>query len=499
LAASKAKAAKTNDEADPLLFKSGRIETDTNAVVTSFAPCAQEPVSGDSCYSVLQKQPRAHTKLRAQPNKDRPEHSGTGHISVEADESLDESGTSPLTPKDCTNVVVTSTPADDEKAALVEAREGAAVNLIAGGMDVQEAPTLDDSSKVKKTSAFSEERRVSPGDGTELAYTYREFQDYFADEADEKWNEAVLLPTPNTLVDVVTAAEVDDRVTIDVNKRLSEASTACTERGQSSVEFSMVAAATTDAQVNAANQHLVPGCTSTDGVKTLIPTADASADGEANAASPQTVPATANTNEASATIPATAAPVDAPESADIKTESIAIPTGVAPVDGEAIVAAPMPVGQQCWLVESEANQGTLVEHWTNIAPERSVAMFVTERDVPKHKLTTNCGRKEVVRSANLGIHKKKYFNGICQFVKEAGNRDGAFQLISEHVILHLHMVDSSIVTVSAGQVVTLSNVDALGVDSIANSRKFAGIATMPKNMFFDKVQASGVALAIGQA
>lgn len=126
--------------------------------------------------------------------------------------------------------------------------------------------------------------------------------------------------------------------------------------------------------------------------------------------------------------------------------------------------------------------------------KNALASFHPRKPVPAHKYTTNKGRVELIKQANLGVHKKRYLEGWCQFVKAAKQNDAVLVLKSTAVVLHLHESGDQVAHVRAGALTALVGVDAVsavpkGFDPLA------GVQKLPRAQFLNQV--SGAAASNG--
>jgi hypothetical protein len=79
--------------------------------------------------------------------------------------------------------------------------------------------------------------------------------------------------------------------------------------------------------------------------------------------------------------------------------------------------APEPRGA-CYLVYSEASEGTLYSHWSMEPVHNSIGEFVPEVAVSKHKFSHNGGRQEILRGVSQR-GPQRYFQGLAMFLKMA--------------------------------------------------------------------------------
>lgn len=91
---------------------------------------------------------------------------------------------------------------------------------------------------------------------------------------------------------------------------------------------------------------------------------------------------------------------------------------------------------RCYLKWEEANQGTLFVVWsrTDDATD-ALAVFEPSKPVPAFKFKNNGGKSELLREAagGGGPHTKRYYQGLCTFVKQARQLDAKLMLLSESI------------------------------------------------------------------
>jgi len=149
-------------------------------------------------------------------------------------------------------------------------------------------------------------------------------------------------------------------------------------------------------------------------------------------------------------------------------------------------------GHRCWLVHTK---GTLAECWSNLAPEGAIAVFYTTKEIPKHRLAKKGAQRQVARSANLGIHKKSFCEGVCQFVQEAIHLGGTMEVLTDTILVHFHLGNNSIQTAKFGKSMDLVDVDGLAVEP-RDSTKLEGVLRMPKDQFISTGATDGASMGI---
>ena len=81
-----------------------------------------------------------------------------------------------------------------------------------------------------------------------------------------------------------------------------------------------------------------------------------------------------------------------------------------------------------YLMHREANNGTLYLKWSEQPVEGALAVLCPLKPPPKFKLKTNNGVEDLIKPANLGLHKAKYWEGFIMFIKKAKQTDGTIIL-----------------------------------------------------------------------
>jgi hypothetical protein len=101
-------------------------------------------------------------------------------------------------------------------------------------------------------------------------------------------------------------------------------------------------------------------------------------------------------------------------------------------DGDALLpdAARAPADGRiaAYLMHRETNMGALYLKWSEQPVEGALAVLVPLKPPPRFKLKTNNGEEDVIKPANLGPHKVKYWEGFVMFLKKAKQTDGTIIL-----------------------------------------------------------------------
>jgi hypothetical protein len=146
----------------------------------------------------------------------------------------------------------------------------------------------------------------------------------------------------------------------------------------------------------------------------------------------------------------------------------------------------------CFLVySSEENQGTLRNFWSETEVEGALAVLRPRKAVPRHKYTTNWGKSDILKQANLGVHKQRHCEGFGQFLKSGRAWNADFVVYSDAVRVVLALKDEGVLEVSAGTV----PVDASDAVAICVAPRdvtiFNGVKKMNLQQFAFKAQHCG--------
>lgn len=124
--------------------------------------------------------------------------------------------------------------------------------------------------------------------------------------------------------------------------------------------------------------------------------------------------------------------------------------------------------------------------WSHEPLKNALAAFYPVKSVPEHKFTTNQGRVELKRQANLGVHKKRYFDGWCEFVKAGKAFNSTFVTFTDAVVITLHLKGDEVQSVSKNHTVELETADAVALAAKGNT-SFTGTKKMAKTAFSNKL------------
>jgi hypothetical protein len=149
----------------------------------------------------------------------------------------------------------------------------------------------------------------------------------------------------------------------------------------------------------------------------------------------------------------------------------------------------------CYLIASEGEQGTLTMHWSELPIKGALASFHPRKPVAKHKFVSNQGKIEIMRQANLGVHKTRYLEGWCQFVKAAKQHDGALMVLTDLVVLYTHASKDNVVSVRSLSLTELAQVDAVAAFPKGYSN-LKGINKLPKSQFCNRGSQDGASIAL---
>merc|ERR1712166_58178 len=116
--------------------------------------------------------------------------------------------------------------------------------------------------------------------------------------------------------------------------------------------------------------------------------------------------------------------------------------------------------------------------WSEAPIRGALAVFHPRNPVALHYFTTDEGKVEIMKQANLVLHKQRYLEGWCQFVKSAKYHDGALVVMTDIVDLHYHAPDDRVVHVHPGKLTELCEADAI-VAILKGLNDFRGIKVLP--------------------
>ena len=84
----------------------------------------------------------------------------------------------------------------------------------------------------------------------------------------------------------------------------------------------------------------------------------------------------------------------------------------------------------CYLVWSEASDGSLIERWSKDLVEGALARFLPQKPVPGYKYKRHGGNSELLRDIRVPT---RLFKGIATFCKTARESDGLLQISPDKV------------------------------------------------------------------
>lgn len=114
-----------------------------------------------------------------------------------------------------------------------------------------------------------------------------------------------------------------------------------------------------------------------------------------------------------------------------------------------------------YLVFSPESTGVLTLHWADEKVPGALAYFAPSKPVPQHKKTQNAGRMELIRG--IGSNKKKMYEGVTHFVKEAALFNGDLVQFDDSFFDMWYYDGSSVHAVNKGKPVPCSRIRALAV------------------------------------
>jgi hypothetical protein len=88
------------------------------------------------------------------------------------------------------------------------------------------------------------------------------------------------------------------------------------------------------------------------------------------------------------------------------------------------------LGDGCYLVHEENNQGTLFAVWSKTPVDSCIGFFRPGKAVQGFKYA-NGGKKEIIRQVNGGVNIKKYFQGWVEFLKMAREAEGDLVMLKD--------------------------------------------------------------------
>lgn len=143
----------------------------------------------------------------------------------------------------------------------------------------------------------------------------------------------------------------------------------------------------------------------------------------------------------------------------------------------------------CYLLWSEASDGSLVEHWDQNKVDGCLARFLPQKKVAKYKYKRHGGNSELLRDIRTPA---RLFKGIATFCKTARESDGLLQVFppkarSFRVYVN---VDGKLRELENGKPVDTRTVKAVAVVGKDNET-FVGIARMEPMQFVQHATGMG--------
>ena len=162
------------------------------------------------------------------------------------------------------------------------------------------------------------------------------------------------------------------------------------------------------------------------------------------------------------------------------------------------------VGRRCYLTFGAESHGTLFVHWSAEPVEGALAFFAPRKNVPGFKFKQNGGRSELIRemSGGTGERIKRYYSGICQFIKLAKSFDASLVLHASEVLpkCDVSLLDGAKPEDNVIAVATDAPVDSLlticAVGCVPHQNPCLTATTMNKGLFVSTGHREGAALEI---
>jgi len=138
-------------------------------------------------------------------------------------------------------------------------------------------------------------------------------------------------------------------------------------------------------------------------------------------------------------------------------------------------------------------------HWSETSVEGALAFFSARKAVPKFKFTNNAGRSDLVRDCG-GVNKKKFYDGVAQFVKAAKQWEGVLTLLSNlpqrPVAVFLNDRSINVVPVEMGVPISLEEMQAVVVVHESSAAQHGQVKTMAVNQFIQAGVKDGAGLSL---
>ena len=143
-----------------------------------------------------------------------------------------------------------------------------------------------------------------------------------------------------------------------------------------------------------------------------------------------------------------------------------------------------------YLVYSTESGGVLTLYWSEQSVTGALAYFRPRKAVPEHKKTQNAGRLELIRG--IASSKKKMYEGVIHFVKEAVLLDGDIkQFDNQHFDIWYY--NGTIVNpLKVNEVLPSSKIKALAVLPHQNA-SFKGVKKIDVDQFVNTALREGAA------
>jgi hypothetical protein len=84
--------------------------------------------------------------------------------------------------------------------------------------------------------------------------------------------------------------------------------------------------------------------------------------------------------------------------------------------------------------KEDVENGSLFLKWSESTVSRALAILIPgETMPPRYKLTYQDGEEFLIRPANLGVHKAKYWEGFVMLARRAKQMDAAVKLLDHRI------------------------------------------------------------------
>jgi len=143
----------------------------------------------------------------------------------------------------------------------------------------------------------------------------------------------------------------------------------------------------------------------------------------------------------------------------------------------------------CYLVWSEASDGSLIERWSKDVVPGALARFIPQKAVPGYKYKRHGGNSELLRDIRVPA---RLFKGIATFCKTARESDGILQIFPDKARpFRVYVnIDGKLKELRPQEPVDTTKVKAVAVNGKDNET-FVGIARMMPMQFVQHATGTG--------